>query len=364
MSSVENGTPVIVAQIMGKMIGGGVESVIMNYYRHLDRTKVQFDFICDADSTNIPREEIERLGGKVIICPPYQKLPQYVKFLEKLFDEKKYKVVHANINTLSVFPLYAAKRAGVPVRIAHSHNTSNPREIVRNLIKNCLRVFSKVYATDYFACSEKAGRYQFGKRAAEKGLVRIIPNAIEIEKFRFDEVAREKLRQELGLRENDFVIGHVGRFVPQKNHTFLIDVFAKVKKTRPEAKLMLIGQGPLEEKIRGKVHRLGLEKDVLFLGQRNDVNKLYSAMDVFVLPSLYEGLPVVGVEASVNGLPCILSSTITDELEKDRRIVHLDNKRSALTRALVRTHLRERADNSFDIAAQASIATGWYEARK
>jgi glycosyltransferase EpsF len=146
--------PIVVAQIMGKWVGGGVEAVIMNYYRHIDRKKVQFDFICDEDSTNIPYEEIERLGGKVILCPPYQKSPKYLKFLKNLFREKKYRIVHSNINTLSVFPLYAAKKAGVPVRIAHSHSTSNPREWKKNIMKNALRPFSKKYATDYFACTE------------------------------------------------------------------------------------------------------------------------------------------------------------------------------------------------------------------
>lgn len=306
--------PIIVAQIMGKMNGGGVEAVIMNYYRHIDRTKVQFDFIIDEDSTNIPREEIEKLGGHVILCPPYQKMRKYMKFLEKLFREKKYRIVHSNINTLSVFPLKAAKKAGVPVRIAHSHNTSNPREIKRNLIKNILRKFSKKYATDYFACGEAAGRYQFGNRVFDAGKVKIIPNAIDVEKFKFDPDARKKLRKEIGIKDDDFVIGHVGAFRKQKNHTFLIDVFAEVKKERKNAKLVLVGQGPLREQIEEKVKKLGLENDVFFLGQRNDTNKLYSVFDVFCLPSLYEGLPVVGIEAQANGVSCVFSKNITQEI--------------------------------------------------
>ena len=319
--------PIIVAQIMGKMNGGGVEAVIMNYYRHIDRNKVQFDFICDEDSTNIPREEIEKLGGKVIICPPYQKLGQYMKFLENLFREKQYKIVHANINTLSIFPLRAAKKAGVPVRIAHSHNTSNPKEFKRNLLKNVLRKFSRVYATDYFACSEAAGRYQFGDKVFDAGKVTIIYNAIDVEKFKYDSEARKRLRKEIGIKEDDFVIGHVGAFRKQKNHAFLVDVFAEVKKEKENAKLVLVGQGPLKEEIQQRVKNLGLEKDVFFLGQRDDTNKLYSVFDVFCLPSLYEGLGLVAIEAQANGLLCILSDCVPEEVRVSKMVEFVcDNK--------------------------------------
>lgn len=263
----------------------------------------------------------------MILCPPYQKLAKYLKFLKRLFREKKYRIVHSNINTLSIFPLYAAKKVGVPVRIAHSHSTSNPREWKKNLIKNALRPFSKVWATDYFACSELAGRYLFGNKAFDKGEVKIIRNAIDVEKFKFDPEARKKLRKEIGIADDDFVIGHIGRFVEQKNHRFLIDVFAEVKKKEEKAKLVLVGQGPLREEIEQKVKDLGLEKDVCFLGQRSDTNKLYSVFDVFCLPSLYEGLPVVGVEAQANGVSCVFSDRITKEtvVNKNVELIDIDN---------------------------------------
>ena len=330
MSHADNSKkPIIVAQIMGKWIGGGVESVIMNYYRHLDHNKVQFDFICDEDSTRIPYNEIKKLGGRVFLVPKYQNLPKYLKALEKLFKENQYRIVHSNINTLSVFPLYAAKKAGVPIRISHSHSTSNPKEWKRNLIKNILRPFSKLYATDYFACSELAGRYLFGNKAFDQGEVKIIHNAIDIDKFKFDEVARKKLRKELGIKDNTVVIGHVGRFVQQKNHTFLVDVFKEYHKKNPDSKLLLVGSGPLEDKIKKKVEKLGLKDSVLFLGQRDDINKLYSAMDVFCLPSLYEGLPVVGVEAQAAGLPCVFSDKITNDtvITKDTTLSKLELKK-------------------------------------
>ena len=306
--------PLIVAQIMGKWVGGGVESVIMNYYRHLDHSKIQFDFICDEDSTCIPYDEIKKLGGRVFLVPKYQNLPKYLKALGKLFKENQYRIVHSNINTLSVFPLCAAKKAGVPIRISHSHSTSNPKEWKRNLIKNILRPFSKRYATDYFACSELAGRYLFGNKAFDRGEVKIIHNAIDVDKFKFDEAARKKLRQEFGIKDSTVVIGHVGRFVQQKNHTFLVDVFKEYHKKNPDSKLLLVGSGPLEDEIKKKVERLDLEDSVLFLGQRDDINKLYSVMDVFCLPSLYEGLPVVGIEAQATGLPTIFSNRISKEV--------------------------------------------------
>lgn len=314
MSKEVQKKPIIVAQIMGKWVGGGVESVIMNYYRHLDHSKVQFDFICDEDSTRIPYDEIKKLGGRVFLVPKYQNLPKYLKALEKLFKENQYRIVHSNINTLSVFPLYAAKKAGVPIRISHSHSTSNPKEWKRNLIKNILRPFSKRYATDYFACSELAGRYLFGNKSFDQGKVKIIHNAIDIDKFKFDEVARKKLRKEFGIKDSTIVVGHVGRFVQQKNHTFLVDVFKGYHKKNPDSKLLLVGSGPLEDEIKKKVERLDLKDSVLFLGQRDDINKLYSVMDVFCLPSLYEGLPVVGVEAQAAGLPTIFSNRISKEV--------------------------------------------------
>ena len=315
--------PIIVAQVMGKWVGGGVESVIMNYYRHLDHSKVQFDFICDEDSTRIPYDEIKKLGGRVFLIPKYQNLPKYLKALGKLLKENQYRIVHSNINTLSVFPLYAAKKAGVPVRISHSHSTSNPKEWKRNLIKNILRPFSKRYATDFFTCSEVAGRYLFGNKAFNQGEVKIIHNAIDVDKFKFDEVARKKLRQEFGIKDSTVVIGHVGRFVQQKNHTFLVDVFKEYHEKNPDSKLLLVGSGPLEDEIKKRVEKLGLKDSVLFLGQRDDINKLYSVMDVFCLPSLYEGLPVVGVEAQAAGLPTIFSNGVSSEaiISKNAKIV-------------------------------------------
>ena len=281
---------IIIAHIMGKWNGGGVESVVMNYYRNIDRNKIQFHFLCDEDSTDIPYEEIEKLGGKVIVIPPYQKLFKYQKELYKIFKENKYKIVHSHINALSVFPLRIAKKAKIPVRIAHSHSTSNKKEWKKNILKMILRPLSKLYANNYFACTEYAGKWLFGKKVVERKELNVINNAIDLKKFKFNENTREDLRKELGIKEETLIIGHVGRFMKQKNHEFLIDVFEEAIKQDNNMYLILVGQGPLEDKIKEMAKEKGIEDKILFLGQRNDVNKLYQAMDIFVLPSLYEGL--------------------------------------------------------------------------
>lgn len=311
METIEE--PIRVASVIGRFVGGGVEAVTINYYRNIDKNKVQLDFICDEDSTNIPYEEIERMGGKVIIIPSYSKPFKYHKALKRVLKEGNYKIIHSNINTLSVFSLFAAKCAGVPVRIAHSHSTTNKKEKKKNLMKQVLRPFSKFFATNYMCCSELAGRWLFGDKEYDKGNVYLLNNAIDLDKFKYDEKLRKKKRKELGIKDDTLVIGHLGRFVAQKNHTFLIDIFNEIHKKNNKSVLLLAGQGPLMEDIKNKVKDLNLEDSVKFLGQRNDANELYQAFDVFLLPSLYEGLPVVGVEAQASGLLCYLSDDMTKE---------------------------------------------------
>ena len=301
-----------VAQVIGKANSGGVESCIMNYYRHIDKTKVQFDFFVENTCKIIRKDKIEEMGGRVVIIPPYTKIFKYIKELKRLFTEGNYDIVHSNMNALSVFTLFAAWLAGIKVRIAHSHSTTNKKEWKKNLIKNILKPFSKVFATDYFACSELAGRWLFGNRTFNKGKVKIITNAIEIDKFLFNEEIRNQMRKELNI-EDKFVVGHIGRFVEQKNHTFLVDVFYEVQKERPNSVLLLIGDGPLLEEIKEKIKRLGIQDKVIFAGVHKHPERYYQAMDVFVLPSLYEGLGMVLIEAQVNGLPCIISNNIPQD---------------------------------------------------
>ena len=302
--------PIRVAHIVGKWLGGGVEAVVMNYYRHIDREKIQFDFICDDDSTDIPYEEINNLGGKVILIPPYQKVFKYHKELKKVFKENKYKIVHSHINTLSVFPLFAAWCAKVPVRIAHSHSTTNKKEWKKNLLKVILRPFAKVFANKYFSCTEHAGRWMFGNKEFDNKNVYVLNNAIDLDSFKYDKKVRKEIRKELNISDDKFVIGHVGRFVQQKNHTFILDIFNEVYKENKNALLVLVGQGPLVDEMKNKCNELNISKAVMFVGQRADVNKLYQVFDYFLFPSLYEGLGMVAIEAQCAGLPCLCSTEV------------------------------------------------------
>lgn len=351
------------------MNGGGIEAVIMNYFRYLDREKIQFDFIVCADSTHVPGEEIRRLGGNIITVPPYGSLLAYLKKLKEVFKNGEYSIVHVNMNTLSVFPLLSAWAARVPIRINHSHSTAHRGEGMRALPKYALRPFAKVFATDYMACSRRAGKWLFGQKLMDTGTVNVIPNAIETERFQYDEKARAEIRKQLGVQDA-FVVGHVGRFAPQKNHSFLIECFYRLKRTESDAVLLLVGDGPLFDRIQKKVTDLGLEDSVIFLGQREDVNVLYQAMDVFVLPSLYEGLPLVGVEAQAAGLPCLFSDQVTDEavIIGDTQLLSLSRSAREWADRIIRTRNYQRKSQTeltrlkeFDIRISAKDLGKRYE---
>ncbi|MBQ9265869.1 MAG: glycosyltransferase family 1 protein [Bacilli bacterium] len=320
---MEENKVIRVAQIIGHACDGGVESVIMNYYRHIDRSKVQFDFFVDGTSNIINKKEIESMGGRVTIIPYIKHYFKCMKALKKAFKENHYDIVHSNMNTLSVFYLRMAKKCGIKVRIAHSHTTSNKKEHLRNFIKNVLKLFSKTYATHYFACSELAGRYMFGDKAYARGQVIIIQNGIEIEKFRFSEDNRNLIRKKLGIDDDTFVIGHVGRFVEQKNHTFLVKIFYEVLKDRSNSKLLLIGDGPLKEDIIKKCEDLNISNKVIFLGTTSEINMYYSAMDCFLFTSLYEGLGMVLIEAQINGLYCVASKNVPPNVDISNNVLFL-----------------------------------------
>lgn len=351
MLNSSNSSKLKVGIVLGKWVGGGVESVLMNYYRNIDKTKFEFDFICDSDSIDIPYNDIESLGGKVIICPPYQELFKYVRSLETIFKENDYKLVHSNINSLSVFPLYAAKKAGVPIRIAHSHSTSNRVEFKKYMIKNMLRPFSKVYATHYFACTEHAGKWLFGDKYLNDGKIVVINNGIDIDSYTYNSQIRNKIRKELGISENEILIGHIGRFIKQKNHEFLIELFYELHKIHPNYKLILIGQGPLHNTIVKKVKKLGIEDSVIFLGQVHNVNDYYQAMDLFLFPSLYEGLGIVMIEAQCSGLDCIASTNvpIKAKVSEKAHFVDLDEPLNMWIDKITGLNLHDRSINKNNV---------------
>ena len=321
--------PIRVAQIMGKLNAGGVESVVYNYYRHIDHNKIQFDFYVDDDSTlSVPKDILE-MGARVFVIPRYQNVFQYMKALRKHFEEEKYQIVHSNMNTLSVFSLRAAKKAGVPVRICHSHSTAGKGEFCRNLLKRILKPFSKKYATHLFACSELAGRWLFGNKAYDDGKVTVINNAIDLERFRFNKDVRDQMRAQYGIGDR-FCIGHVGRFTEQKNQGFLLEIFYEFLKRRPESVLLLVGDGPLHDELTKKVEELSLTDKVIFAGVHKHSERYYQAMDCFLLPSLYEGLPVVGIEAQAAGLHVITSQAVTRDLNIVDRVEFLSFENSPI----------------------------------
>ena len=305
--------PVRVLQIIGIACNGGVESVILNYYRHIDKSKVQFDFVVHNNPSENFVREVKNGGGRLYEITPYMKnVFAFTYEIYKIIRNGRYEIVHSNMNSLSGFPLFSAWLAGAKVRILHNHTTDTKAEGMRTILKRVLRPFAKLFANQYWACSELAAKWMYGEQAVSDGKITVIPNAIDLKKFAFNQEKRDKLRSHLGIKA-ELVIGHVGRFMKQKNHDFLIDIFAEVVKEKPDAKLLLIGEGPLENEIKAKTKRLSLENNVLFLGVRSDVADLYNVMDIFVLPSFYEGLPVVGVEAQANGLKCLFSDEVTSE---------------------------------------------------
>ena len=313
-----------VAQVLNQMDNGGIESVVMNYYRHVDKEKVQFDFYINQDSSFPQREELEDYGTKVFFLPSYSKVINYHNTLYRAFKENKYKIVHVHLSTMSLFPLFAAWRAGIPVRICHNHSTAHKGEGKRTILKYVLRPFNKIFATDYFACGELAGRWMYGNQCFDVGKVTVMPNAIDTDKFCYDEEQRKRIRKELNIPDNAFVIGHVGRFVYPKNHPFIIKTFEKLQQQYENAYLLLVGEGELQEEIQHQVIQMGITEKVIFTGVRQDVNYVYSAMDVFYLPSFYEGVAVVAWEAQANGLPVITSTNVSKEVICSDAVVQLD----------------------------------------
>lgn len=300
-----------VLQCVNNMHRAGLETMLMNYYRRIDREMIQFDFLTHRPERADYDDEIELLGGKVYYAPRLypHKLPQYYAYMHRFFAEHpEYKIMHSHIDSMSYLPLKAGKKAGVPIRIAHSHNTSIDRDM-KYWLKMYYRECITGVATDFLACGEKAGQFLFKGRTFD-----VIPNAIEKKPFLFDEEIRKQKRQELGLGD-DLVIGHIGRISYQKNHRLLVQIFNSIAKLRPNSKLLIIGVGEKEEEIRSLVSKLGINDKVYFLGKRTDVNELYQAMDAFVMPSFFEGVPVVGVEAQYSKLPCFFSDRVPEEVK-------------------------------------------------
>lgn len=303
--------PIRVLQVIGIVAGGGVESVVMNYYKNIDREQVQFDFIVHYNNKVDISNDVEALGGKVYKITPYnENIFSFMKSIYKIVKNNNYKIVHSHMTTLSFFSLFPAWLAGAKIRIMHGHSTTVKSEWKRNILKLLLRPLSQCVANKYWACSRLVASWLYGKNNKK---IHIINNAIVLKNFSYSLNLRNKYRKLLNINDA-FVIGHVGRFAYQKNHEFLIKFFRRLlDKKKGNFILLLIGDGPLREESLNLIKNLNLDNHVIYLGLRDDLSRLYNVMDILCLPSRYEGLPVVAIEAQSNGLPIIMSNAVTDE---------------------------------------------------
>lgn len=338
---------------VSNMDRAGIETMLMNYYRNIDRTKVQFDFLCNKTKPGAYDDEIKSMGGRIFHTPGLNPLKygSYLKYMKSLFAEyPEYKIVEAHNGALGVYALNAAKINNIPVRILHAHGASITKDL-----KYPLKVFCKWRiphcANKYFSCGIEAARCYFGDKVVRNDQYTFIPNAIDVQKFLFNETVGSKIRSEYGL-ENKKVIGHVGRFMKQKNHKFLLDIFKEVLIIDSNVVLVLLGDGELFSEMKEYAKELSVADSVVFIGNVGNANEWYSAFDLFILPSVWEGLPVVGVEAQASGLPCIFSDSITREIaitDKAQFISLKDDKQVWVNAILNNLANRERCDTTEQI---------------
>lgn len=336
-----------VLQVIDDMgLNSGVSSMLLNYYRYIDHDKVNFDFMVYNTVSDDVKEyckrnhsriyEVGPLSGKTVLDGTlYKKVEGVMKRYAK-----KYDVIHGHESNTAFIYMKLAKKYGINHRIIHSHNAKGADGMVKKVRNFILNHYGLKYVTDYCACSKKAAKYLYGTT----NHVNIINNAIDINKFQFRQEVRNRMRKKLGV-EDMFVVGHVGRFAPQKNHEYIIDVFWQFHQKVQNSKLVLIGDGELMDVIKQKVHVLHLHDAVLFEGVQNNVHEYMQAMDVFVLPSMYEGLPVVCVEAQAAGLTCVVSKEVTREIKitKNVKFIGIDNKCPVL-RSAVQSNQKNQKD--------------------
>ena len=320
---------------VSNMDRAGIETMLMNYYRSIDREKIQFDFLCNKKKIGAYDEEIKKLGGNVYYSPGFNpiKIFEYIKLLKKIKeDNPDIKIIHAHNAALSAYTLYCAKKAGFDIRIVHSHSTKIPstKKIkifdLKWIYKKILKKFVTRNSTYNIACGTDAGIFLFKNKKFE-----IINNSIIVHNFKFNDSIRCKIRNKYAISNNEIVIGHIGRFNIVKNHTFIIDLFNELYKyDKKNYKLMLIGDGELKKSIINKVEKLNLVDNVFFVDSCPNANEYYNAMDIFVLPSKFEGIPVVGIEAQISGLKCIFSNKISQEskISECVKFLPIDNNNS------------------------------------
>ena len=304
--------PIRILNLFTIMDRGGAETMVMNYYRHIDRTKVQFDFLVHREQPGAYEDEIRLMGGRIYrMCPVYpQNFARYRRDIQIFFQEHpEYKIVHSHMSELGYFALKEAAKQGIPVRICHAHNAPHGFDM-KTIMRTYFKKRMMPYLTHLFMCGLESGRWLYGKQNESRFIM--LNNAIDAAAYTYAPAKRMRMRRELGIAD-ELVIGHVGRFNPQKNHPFLLAIFAALLNKEPNAVLLLVGGGEDMPKIQAKTQKLGIADHVRFLGIRSDVADLMQAMDVFAFPSLYEGLGIALIEAQASGLPCIVSDTIPPE---------------------------------------------------
>lgn len=320
-ASVTNKNEIIrVLHILHRLDMGGTENFIMNIYRNMDRSKVQFDFL--VHGTSVFDSEVKELGGKIYYLSGYVNklgITKYKKELKRFIKEHHYKIVHSHVDQTSGLIVPVVKKNSDAVTVTHSHSINNSNNFLVKIYKKWLQVKLNKYSDIKLACSYEAGKWLYGKNNFT-----VINNAIDTKKFAFDESIRRKIREELKIKDNEFVIGHVGRFEKVKNHRFLIHIFQEYQKVNRNSKLMLIGNGSLQNDIKEYVKEQQLENKVLFLGVKTDANLYYNAMDLFVFPSINEGLGIVAIEAQANGLYVVASNKIPTQTKVTNNISFLD----------------------------------------
>ncbi|WP_442594315.1 glycosyltransferase family 1 protein [Neobacillus sp. D3-1R] len=361
-------SPIRVLRVVGRLDRGGLETIIMNAYRIIDREKLQFDFVVHTEDECIYNEEIRSLGGRIYSVPTYNGKNhfQYVKAWKEFFQtHPEYKVIHGHVRSTASIYLRIAKNFGLTT-IAHSHNTSsgmNLQAIAKNVLQLPIR-----YSADYlFACSTPAGKWLFGENVVNKSNFKVIPNGIQSNKYIFNSDIREEVKKEFNIT-NEIVVGHIGRFHQQKNHSFLISVFKKIHEQNPNTILMLVGEGNLREKVTNQIKDYGLEDKVIMTGSRNDVHRLLQAMDIFVFPSHFEGFGNVIIEAQASGLPCVISNTIPSEVEVTNLVKFIDLDKSTdywakevLTKINESLYRRDTSEEIIKAGFDVFPIAKWYE---
>ncbi len=307
-------SPIRVLQVLGGLFHGGAEAMIMNLYRHIDTSLVQFDFLVHTPQEGVFDQEIQTRGGMIFHAPMYKGTNHlaYKKWWKDFLQQhQEYRCIHFHIRGTSSIAIPICKKYGRKT-IIHAHSTSNGKSLTSS-IKSLFQLSLRKDADFLFACSEPAGKWLFGENVLTLPNFHLLKNAIDTNIYQFSQEIRNHVRRELDL-ENAFVVGHIGRFIDAKNHGFLLDIFNEVLIQKPNAKLLLVGDGPNRKAIENKADKLEIRQSVIFVGFRSDVHKLLQAMDVFVFPSLFEGLPVTLIEAQANGLPCVASNTVPSEV--------------------------------------------------